>query len=277
MVCSAALPLLAMAGSPSTPMTLSNCRPKWAVGDWWIVESQRYDRGENRAGATPGWLEKENWRFSVDRTNSIEGEPCYEVSVKPQGQNLCPYSFVYSFRISDLLVMRRELRQPSLGKTGRGSSAPIVESNYSKDEEMPFLQPDFPNLPLAGPHFAGGATNSYRATAFSQRNPQPNAGATPKCSRLFTGSLNQSFQPGAKLAFESSPGAKSFAPQSNSKSGVVVLAPSTDKFERQSWDSARPWSVYSEKWEFGELVRKSWLTDYGHTDSATTAQPGGAK
>ncbi len=264
----AALPLAAAAGSPSTPATLATCRPQWSVGDWWTVDSQRYDRGENRPGATPAWLEKETWKFSVDATNVVDGEACYEVSIKPEGQNRCPYWFVCSFRMRDLLVMRRELHQPGLAKSGRAASAPVVESNFSKDDETPFVPDDFPNLPLTVPHFAGAATNAYRAAS-----PAPRTGTTRKSPRSVSASTTQAFRPGEKMTFTALPGAKSMSSASAVKSGVIVLSTSADKFERQSWDNAHPWPIYAEKWEFNELIRKSWLTDFGH--SAT--QPGGAK
>ena len=131
MACAMAVPFAAMAGPPNAA-TLSAIQPTWTIGDWWTVESQRYDHGENRAGVTPGWLDKETWKFSVDATNSADGVPCYEVSVKPEGNNRCPYWFIYSFRKSDLLVMRRELHQPSSGKTGRPASAPVVVSKLRR-------------------------------------------------------------------------------------------------------------------------------------------------
>lgn len=281
MACGAALPLITMAGPLPSATTLSACRPTWSVGDWWTVDSQTYDRGENRGGATPGWLEPESWRFSVDGTNSVDGEACYQVSVKPQGQNRCPYWFDFSFRMSDLLVMRQELHQPAFGKTARAASAPVVESNYSKDEPTPFAPSDFPNLPVTVPHFAGGMTNAYRASTFSRGNGLPRAGGAPKCSRSSTASMTQAFHAGAKMSFAPPAGAKSFAAPAGSgiasKSGVITVAPSADKFERQNWDHMRPWHIYAEKWEFGDLVRKSWLSDYGHTDPVATPTQGGAK
>ncbi len=278
MLCCEALPLLATTGSPTASSALAGCRPSWTIGDWWTVDSQRYDHGENRAGGTPAWLDKETWKFSVDATNTVDGEACYQVSVKPGDQNRCPYWFVYSFRMSDLLVMRQELHQPNSGKSGRVATAAVVESNYSKDEEMPFAPSDFPNLPVTVPQFAGAATNFYRASNFSFRN-HPSATGTPRCSRSFTDSMTQAFHSGENMSPSLPAGAKSFAISSNSgagsKSGLVTISPSADKFERQNWDNAHPWHLYAEKWEFGELVRKSWLSDYGHAPVGT--QNGGAK
>ena len=271
--CAAALPFAAMAGSPSGARTISAVQPAWTIGDWWTVESQRFDHGENRAGAAPGWLEKETWRFSVDATNPVDGVPCYEVSVKPEGKNQCPYWFVYSFRKSDLLVMRRELHQPPAGKTGRAASAPVVVSSYAADDQAPFVPDDFPNLPITTPHFAGDATNSYTAPALP-KNGQPRAGLAPTCSRSTAGSLTQTFHPGEYMDFVPAAGMNLPA----TSSGVITLAASGDKFERQSWDRNHPWHLYSEKWDSGELVRKSWLLDSGHAGSSPTApQSGGAR
>jgi len=282
LVCGAALPWFAMAELPQATAPLSACRPTWTVGDWWTVDSQRYDRGELRPGAKPGWLETETWRFSVEATSQIDGQTCYDVSVRPQGHNHCPYWFVFSFRMSDLLVMRRQLHQTALGKTGAAPSSLIVESSYSKDQESPFVPSDFPNLPLTMPQFAGGTTNSYRPSAFSNQNGQPGAQLAPKASRSSALSMTQEFHPGMKLGVESPSSAKSpastAASGSDSKSGVVVLASAADKFERQSWDNMHLWHIYAEKWEFGQLVRKSWLSNQGHSEPGTVGTlSGGAK
>jgi len=118
-------------------------------------------RGDKMPGAALGWLDKETWLFSVAATNSIAGEACYEVSIQPKERNRCPYWFSCWFRMSDLLVMRRDLHQPAATRTGRRFSAPVVQADYSKDEEMPFMPSDFPGLPLSIPHFSGGLTNVY--------------------------------------------------------------------------------------------------------------------
>ena len=79
------------------------------------------------------------------RTGSTLSKP-YQVSIQPKDGNRCPYSFMCWFRTSDLLVMRRELRQPTATRTGRPFSGPVVQANYAKDEAMPFMPADFPNL-----------------------------------------------------------------------------------------------------------------------------------
>ena len=263
-----------MAGSATG---LSAYAPRWAVGDWWTVESQMLDRAENLPGGVPHWLDAETWKFSVDGTNALDGEACYEVSVRPAAQNRCPYWFTYFFRESDLLVLKRQLHQGALGKASRAPGAPAVESTFSKDEETPFVQSDFPNLPVAMPHFRGGATNSYRGAFATGQNLRAGTNV-PARSRLFTGTMSQSFAAKTRLQGQPPAGrrsAKLLTDTNATSAAVVKLSISNDKQEKQEWNAAFPWPAYAEKWEFGELVRKSWLTDFGHTAPGATATGGG--
>jgi len=261
-LCGMALPLVGSPLGAAASARVSDCRPRWEIGDWWTVESQRYDRGENLPGASPGWLEKESWKFSVEGTNAVGGEFCYRVSVRGQGGNQCPYWFVYWFRMSDLVVLRRQLYQPAGGKSLQAATAPMVEVNYAPEEAMPFVPPDFPNLPMTTPRFGDSVTNEYSGA--SER-------ALGKAARTFAPKLTQDFHPGEKLSFAGPAGTKRVGP--GTRGGVVVIGRGENKFERQSWDGEHPWHVYAEEWEFGDPVRRSWLADYGHT----TPGAGGSK
>ena len=245
------------------------------MGDWWIIESQVYDRGDRMPGATPGWLEKETWLFSVASTNALDGETCYQVSIQPKGRNLCPYWFVCWFRASDLLVLRRELHQPSATRTGRPFSGPVVQMDYSKEEVMPFLPSDFPSLPLAVPHFAGGLTNLYRARAFSAGPLPAPPGTARKSARAVSDKVTQAFHPDETLESEAGLGSNlsraAIPPGAAARFGVFVLAQSDKKYERQSWNSNLPWHLYSEKWDNGLPVRKSRLLDCGHVAGSPVA------
>jgi hypothetical protein len=256
-----------------------NVRPTWRVGDWWIVESQVYDRGDKLPGATPGWLEKETWLFSVASTNALDGTACYEVAIQPRAGNRCPYWFTCWFRMSDLLVLRRELHQPEVTRTGRPFSARVVQANYSTDEAMPFMPSDFPSLPLTVPHFAGGLTNVYRAKV-SAAGPAPALQGAPQLSaRSATATVTQTFQPDETMEPEEGMGSNraraANSPSAPARFGVFVLAQSEKKYERQSWNSNFPWQVYGEKWESGLLVRRSRLLDCGSAADSPAGQPAG--
>ena len=259
------------ASSPSTG-TVPSLRPAWAVGDWWVVTSQVYDHGDKKPGAVPGWLDKEPWHFSVVATNAIDGEACYEVSIKPGDGNRCPYWFSCWFRMADLLVMCRELHQPKATRTGRPFSALVVQADYSKNDESPFIPSDFPNLPMTTPHFAGRLTNSYAAKAAPVGPGSVAQGTSRKSARSFTGFASQSFHPHETMPYESAlrAGAASAlnSKGASSTSGLFVVAQSSDGYERQNWHSELPWHVYAEKCEHGVAVRRSWLADHGHAAGA---------
>jgi hypothetical protein len=263
LLCEVFFAVAARGGSSFTADAISGVRPTWAVGDWWIVGSQIYDRGDKRAGAVPGWLAEETWEFSVLATNSVNGEVCYQVTIEPKDPNACPYRFCCWFRMSDLLVMRRELYQPAATRTGRPFSVPVVQVNYSQDEAGPLMTSDFPSLPLTTPHFVGGATNIYRARAYAAR-----PGAAPESARSAAGLVTQVFHPGATIANGKVSGSTPLmavqAAGKQGKCGVFVLAQSADRYERQHWSAGLPWHLYGEKREDGLFVRKSWLMDCGH-------------
>ena len=274
--------LLAAAGASPTSGTVPSVRPNWTVGDWWVVESQTYDHGDRKPGATPGWTDKETWQFSVVTTNAIDGEDCYQVSIQPKEGNHCPYWFSCWFRMSDLLVLRREMHQPAATRTGRPFPVAAVQANYSKDEEMPFMPSDFPGLPLTTPHFSGGSSNVYGAKIPVARQSSSPTGTLRKSLRSSTGRLTQSFHQNEQMEHEqhlapnlARTAALSGAPE---RVGVIVLAQSAERYERQNWSSHLPWHAYGEKWEGSQLVRKSWLADWGHS-SGSPAEPtaGGAK
>jgi hypothetical protein len=264
------------AGAAPLADAVPGVRPTWTIGDWWIVESQVYDRGDKLPGAVPGWLDKETWLFSVASTDSIDGEPCYQVWIQPTDQNRCPYWFSCWFRMSDLLVMRRELHQPEATLSGRQFSAPVAQANYSKDEETPFVPLDFPSLPLTMPHFAGGMTNVYKAKVSSTASAPAPQGAPQKLARSLAALVTQTFHPNETLEHEQAfrPGSPT-PPGAESRLGVFILAHAAEKYERQSWNSNLPWHVYGEKWEGGQLVRKSWLADWGHKTGSPTEPPAG--
>ena len=278
----ASVAFLSLASFPASADALSNILPTWTVGDWWIVESQVYDRGDRRPGAVPGWLDKEAWLFSVEATNSIDGEGCYQVTIKPKEPNRCPYWFTCWFRMSDLLVLRRDLHQPTTTRTGRPFAAPVAQANYSSDEPMPFMPSDFPNLPLAMPHFVGGTTNVYEAKASSAKSAAAPQGAVRNSPRSLARAVTQTFHPHEMLDPDAARGSgvamPANPPGEKEHFGVLVLAESADKYERQHWNNALPWHVYGEKWEGGQMVRRSWLAGRGHATGAPADSPeGGGK
>jgi len=279
LLCFVSAALLAIAGSPVLADTASSVRPTWTVGDWWVVESQVYDRGDRKPGAAPGWLEKEAWLFTVEATNAIDGKSCYQVSIKPKQPNRCPYWFTCWFRMSDLLVLRRELHQPDTTRTGRPFSGPVVQANYSSDEESPFMPADFPNLPLTVPHFAGEATNVYAARTSPAPSGAAPSGAARNSSRSLARVVTQTFRPNERLEHDTTLTSAVAMPANpiggKGQFGVLVLAQSADKYERQTWHSALPWQVYAENWECGQMIRRSWLAGSGHATGAPVDSPAG--
>jgi len=247
--------------------------PSWTIGDWWTVDSQLYNRGGKVAGDTPHWLPKVTWLFSVVSTNSIEDQPCYQVMVRTKDSNSCPYWFYYWLRMSDFLVMCRELHQPTFIGTGHRVMPPIVKQDYSKDSIMPFVPYDFPSLPMCVPIFAGGTNNVYRIQPRSSEVPQKSQRTVKWPTRTYSATVIQTFSPGEKLQDKSmalsSTIAAVYAAGAVRNTGLYTLTYATNKYERQAWSVGLPWHVYTERSENGETIKKCWLLDYGHADQGS--------
>jgi hypothetical protein len=224
--------------------------PKWSVGDWWIVECQVYDYGEMVSGPhKPGWGPKQTWRFQVDSTDSIEGQPYFVVSIRPMRDNSCPYWFRYWFRTLDLYVGRYELYHPiGTGTKIREIGPPVVTKNFSPMGSNPFFSNKFPTLPMTVPLFnldrefasfsaSGGKFETFQETTEADPLVVEEKADWNLLSKIKTGLMD--------------------------KNRLVTIRTASNIIEQQYWTPTLPWSVYGERYDKADIARRYWLVEVG--------------
>jgi hypothetical protein len=219
--------------------------PAWSVGDWWVVECQVYNTGKVHRGAIPGWTPRQGWRFEVEGTESIAGQPYFVVSIRPNHGNRCPYWFRYWFRVSDRYVGRSELNHAEHAASKPSSIWPsVVRQDFTDMSPGPFLADEFPSLPLSMPLFnarhkpLAGDDKSDVSQAFED---------------LAVSEVLQKVDSRMALKLEAQAGGRN----------KVVLFRTLEITERQYWNSEMPWCLYGERTENGHDVRRYWLVDVG--------------
>jgi len=224
--------------------------PKWSVGDWWTVECQVYDSGKTVKGPVPpGWRPKQVWRFQVEGIENIEDQPYFMVSIKPQGDNKCPYWFRYWFRESDRHIGRQELHHPSATAGKKGNiGPPVVRKEFSPASAGPFFGDQFPSLPLTMPLFRGD---------------QP---FMPFSSRRGKFDIHQEVGGVSAMKFmggSEAPLLKEDAPLTPDANRMVKITATSNNVEQQVWNPAHPWCVYGERVQNDKPFRRYWLAEYG--------------
>lgn len=237
--------------------------PVWSVGDWWIVKSQVYDSGKIVAGAKPGWLPTQTWRFYVEEQNSIDQQPYFVVAIRPVEDNPCPYWFRYWFRVSDRYVGRYELYHPDTFSktTTRNMSPSVVRKNFAPDAAVPFLTSKFPALPVTVPLFAidrektsavargntiRSDTSAYTSIEFETIQEIKEIDAktvSEKTNPIFLGNIGNISTDGNTL--------------------ITIRTKSSLK-EEQYWNPQLPWCIYGERVENSIASRRYWLVEVGN-------------
>ena len=221
--------------------------PAWSPGQWWVVESQTYNTGKIRRGDTPGWEPKVGWRFQVEGTEDLEGEPYYVVAVTSLEGNKCAYTFRYWFRVSDRSMGRREVSHPPRDSEVQKDIGPPVVARSFNNNPNPLSNFEFPALPATIPVFSSQAQAS-------------SAGAHLKLSRrtqATTKISTEDMKGRADSVFMAKVGAH-VTPDSS-----LVEISQGRVVESQYWNAGLPWCVYGEQSDKTFTSRRYWLVDMG--------------
>jgi hypothetical protein len=228
---------------PALPAAAQDAPPAWSAGQWWVVESQVYNQGKIRRGAQPGWEPKVRWRFQVEGTENLGGEPCYVVAVTPAEGNKYPYSFKYYFREADRSIARRDLIHPAnSGDIGPQVVTQNIQSGFSLTAH------EAPTLPVNLPVFG--------------TQPQAAAGAGP----LSLSRATQTAQKVDAAALQAKANPALLAKMGGALSGsnnLVKIAKPSGVAESQYWNADLPWCVYGEQFDKTYTSRRYWLVDTG--------------
>jgi hypothetical protein len=217
------------------------------MGDWWVVECQVYDLKKVVSGPRqPDWSPRQAWRFQVDSTDTIEGEPYFVVSVRPIKDNSCPYRFRYWFRVSDRYVARHELHHPvNTGTKTREIGPPVVTKDFSPAGSSPFFSGKFPTLPITVPLFnLNRESASFSASGGKYETYLEVQGPTVE------GKADSALLPRIKTRLAD-------------KNRLVTISAGSNISEQQYWNPELPWSVYGERYHKTDISRRYWLVDMG--------------
>ena len=229
--------------------SLSVNPPQWAVGDWWIVESQVYDLGKVVKGSQPGWRPKRAWRFQVEKMDTIGDQSYFVVLIKPVNDNSSPYSFRFWFRASDRFVGRQELIHPSATSSKpKVIGPPVVTKDFSPTDTAPFLLTGFPTLPLTVPLFA----IEEKSVFFSARG------------RAFQ--MSQQLEKVDGLMVSEKVDAnlqKKMGGESLDHATLIKISSTSGIGEKQYWKNGLPWCIYGERLDKTYTSRRYWLVDMG--------------
>jgi hypothetical protein len=222
--------------------------PAWSPGQWWVVESQTYNTGKIRRGDTPGWEPKVRWRFQVEGTEDLGGEPYYVVAVTPLEGNKSAYTFKYWFRVSDRSMGRREVSHPARNPEVQKDIGPPVVARSFNNNPNPLSNFEFPALPATIPVF------SSQAQASSADGPLTMAQRTQAATKISAADLKGKADPD----FMTKVGARV-----TSDSSLVKISQGAGVTESQYWNAGLPWCVYGEQSDKTYTSRRYWLVDMG--------------
>ncbi|GAK55056.1 hypothetical protein U27_01887 [Candidatus Vecturithrix granuli] len=254
---------LCILGDPSGVLHAQEIEPPaWAVGDWWVVKTQRYDSGGIiRKDTPPRWLPPQAWRFDVEQQESIAGQPYFVVAVRPIEDNPCPYWFRYWFRQSDRYIARYELHQlKSSTANTRNLASSVVRKDFDPAGTTPFLTTTFPTLPLAVPVFAVESENSETFANEQSISSTAPAYASPEFEML------QEVQSIAvkSLTEKAHPDFLGLVGNIPQEGNVFITISTTIALqEKQHWNPQFPWCIYGESVENSEITRRYWLVKMG--------------
>ena len=236
--------------------------PTWAVGDWWIVKSQRYDSGETvDEERQPRWLPTQTWRFDVEKQEAIANQSYFVVAIHPIEDNPCPYWFRYWFRSSDRYVGRYEVSaaQSSITRT-QSSASSVVRKQFDPGRTTPFLTTQFPMLPLTMPVFSTSG-EPLSTSAENKTIPAQTPAYTGPEFEIVQEIQNVEVQSISAKVHPDFLGLVGNIPQSGNL--YITIRTHTSIQEKQHWNPQFPWCMYGERIENATLTQRYWLVSYG--------------
>jgi len=239
--------IFTLAGSAAGQAIPSLTPPAWSVGEWWIVECQVYDLGKVVKGAKPGWRPAQAWRFQVEKTAKLDGQPYYVVAVTPVKDNSCPYSFRFWFRVSDRFVGRQELIHPTPTATKpRVIGPPTVTHDFLGQAAAPFLTDEFPTLPLTMPLF----DVEQKSVSFAAAREGELTQTVEEVSPEVMAKANPDFAAKMRATV-------------TTQNLLIKVRNADNVSESQYWNSGLPFPFYGERFDQTYTSRKYWLVDMG--------------
>jgi len=209
-------------------------RPKWNVGDRWVLETltQKIQGRENLASLDPLRV---RWRFAVNAIESIADHDCYRIDIeclakgriRPKTTIWCDKETLFLHQIESQVVVGGRFRK--------------VQESYSVADgaTAPVLSP-LTALPLDLPVFSSKGSKSIgEFTYLSQPLP---AGSKDTSVLRFAHEVKQKVQPATAKALKSLPDSFSKNLENNPVREIHLDGPHRSVI--QLWQKGAPWPVY---------------------------------
>lgn len=216
----------------STPSVVP--RPKWSVGDEWVIETQTRPIQGRSADAAEQSSPKIRWTFKVAGIEKVDGADCYRVEIACERNDSVRGPSAVIWCQSDTMFLRQiECQVPAAGQWRT-----MKESYRHADGLAPVLSP-INAIPLDLPAFLPAGS---KATHFVVESSPKATGAKDVTSLRFARSVQQSVKAPSEELMKSLP---PFAKSIGAPAMEVILEGPGQKVT-QVWKAGAPWPIYSD-------------------------------
>jgi hypothetical protein len=220
------------ASGAAIPEPAQSLRPRWQVGDRWVVESAT--RQVQVAEPTARARCVVRWQFEVKAIEKLDGQDCFRIEAAPEGG-----------AVSVLWIDRQSLavRQVQAGIVV-GGRVQFLTENYRAmaGEASPLLSP-LPALPIDLPAFPAGETKALGQYTYEA--------ATGTVGQKAVGQIGFAIAVDQEITSAAAPQVKSlatdpFVKDITAKPTVGVRLKGPNGVVRQLWQPGVPWPICSE-------------------------------
>jgi hypothetical protein len=231
------LPTAVQAQEAARPADAAAFRPKWKVGDAWMIETQsRQVQTRETDAARPG--AKLQWKFTVQTIEKLGGRDCFRLGVKCLSQQR-PQPNVTVWIDTTALALRQIQTQVQVS----GDMRTLTESyQFAGEQPTPVLSP-LTALPIDLPLFLAGET---KGTQTFQYESIPGPAGTKNVGDVgFVFQIEQGMTPADA---EKAKGLlnEDFAKSLTTQPVVEVRLKTIDRQVKQLWRTELPWPAYSD-------------------------------
>ena len=228
----------AQAQQPARPADAAVFRPKWKVGDAWIIETQSR-QVQAREATDPARLStKLQWKFTVRGIEKLGGRDCFRLGAECLSQQR-PQPNVTVWIDTAALALRQIQTQVQVG----GEMRTLTESyQFAGEQPTPVLSP-LTALPIDLPLFLAGET---KGTQTFQYESIPGPAGTKNVGDVgFAFQIEQGMTPADA---EKAKGLlnEDFAKSLTTQPVVEVRLKTIDRQVKQLWRTKLPWPAYSD-------------------------------
>ena len=221
-----------------TPISAAQVRPRWTVGDSWIVECKTptIQVRDHKAGIQES--KSVRWRFVVKSLSPFDGKPAFRIDVRCVGEIRRPRVTLW---VDHATMSTRQIEYEVPTKTGFRK---LTESYYTASgQASPILGP-LPALPIDIPVFLENAKSlkqfeyQARAQPVGAKNVAGNLAFAIEVKQEETATPTMSADVGKLIHSE-------FAKNVAVETGLRIKLQSHGRVVKQLWMPKAPWPLHS--------------------------------